>query len=90
MALPTPIKLTVATVCIALAIGCIAYINQPDSSSASQSTNDAYVQADFSAVGAKISGTITDVLIAENQPVHKGDLLVAIDDKDFVLVPRQR
>ena len=85
MALPTPIKLTVATVCIALAIGCIAYINQPDSSSASQSTNDAYVQPDFSAVGAKISGTITDVLIAENQPVHKGDLLVAIDDKDFVL-----
>jgi membrane fusion protein (multidrug efflux system) len=85
MALPKPVKLTIAVVCLAVSIGCIAYVNQPESNGGSQTTDDAYINADFSAVGAKIPGTISQVLVEENQPVKKGDLLVTIDDKDFAV-----
>jgi membrane fusion protein (multidrug efflux system) len=50
---------------------------------ASQTTDDAYVQADFSTVAPKISGLIDHVLVEDNQQVRKGQLLAMIDDRDF-------
>lgn len=46
-------------------------------------TENAYVQADKVAVSAEISGPISDVLVAENAPVEKGDILFRIDDEPF-------
>jgi membrane fusion protein, multidrug efflux system len=47
------------------------------------STDDAYVGALTSIIAAKATGHITEVPVVQNQIVHKGDLLVAIDDGDY-------
>ncbi|WP_265734339.1 HlyD family secretion protein [Acinetobacter baumannii] len=66
-------------------MGCVIYINTPESSATSQSTEDAYVQADFTFVTPQISGTIHRVLVEENQQVKAGDLLATINDEDFIV-----
>jgi membrane fusion protein (multidrug efflux system) len=48
-----------------------------------QSTDDAFVQADISAVSPKIQGYVRDVRVVENQEVKAGDVLVVIDDREF-------
>lgn len=48
-----------------------------------QSTDDAYVTADFTLVAPKVSGLIAEVAVDDNQQVHAGDLLARIDDRDF-------
>jgi membrane fusion protein, multidrug efflux system len=47
------------------------------------STDDAYVGALTSIIAAKATGHITAVPVVQNQVVHKGDLLVSIDDGDY-------
>jgi membrane fusion protein (multidrug efflux system) len=47
------------------------------------STDDAYVKADSSAVAPKISGYLTEVLVADNQTVRAGDVLAVVDDRDY-------
>jgi membrane fusion protein (multidrug efflux system) len=48
-----------------------------------ESTDDAYVKADFTIVAPKISGYIGQVLVEDNQPVKAGDAVAKIDDRDF-------
>ena len=48
-----------------------------------ESTDDAYVQADYTTVAPKISGYITEVLVEDNQPVKAGQVLARIDERDF-------
>ena len=47
------------------------------------STDDAYVGALTSVIAAKATGHITAVPVVQNQIVHKGDLIVSIDDGDY-------
>jgi len=47
------------------------------------STDDAYVQADNSAIAPKISGYISTVLVGDNETVKAGQVLARIDDRDF-------
>jgi membrane fusion protein, multidrug efflux system len=47
------------------------------------STDDAYVGALTSIIAAKATGHVTEVPVVQNQIVHKGDLLVSIDDGDY-------
>ena len=49
------------------------------------STDDAYVRADTSTIAAKASGLVTSVAVTDNQQVKAGDLLVQIDDGDYLL-----
>ncbi|MDQ7981246.1 HlyD family secretion protein [Paraburkholderia sp. SARCC-3016] len=51
--------------------------------SSTESTNDAYVTADFTLVAPRIAGEISEVLVEDNQRVKAGQLLVRIDDRDF-------
>lgn len=46
-------------------------------------TDNAYVQQDKVSVAAEINGTIAEVLVAENQPVKKGELLFRIDPRPY-------
>ncbi|MFM5916522.1 MAG: HlyD family efflux transporter periplasmic adaptor subunit [Novosphingobium sp.] len=46
------------------------------------STDNAYVGADSAQVTAQVPGTVTDVRAAGTQMVHKGDILVVLDDAD--------
>src|SRR5258708_25490422 len=48
-----------------------------------QSTDDAYVQADFTTVAPKVSGYIAEVLVEDNDNVEAGRALARIDDRDF-------
>ena len=47
------------------------------------STDDAYVGAATSIIAAKAVGHLTAVPVVDNQVVHQGDLLAAIDDGDY-------
>lgn len=48
-----------------------------------QSTNDAFVSADYTLVAPKVSGFIDEVLVQDNQRVRAGEVLVRIDDRDY-------
>lgn len=48
-----------------------------------QETDDAYVGGDVTIVGSKVAGYIEKVLVSDNQAVHKGDLLIQIDARDY-------
>lgn len=46
------------------------------------STDNAQVDGHIVPVASKIYGTVAEVLVKDNQMVHKGDVLVRIDDRD--------
>jgi membrane fusion protein, multidrug efflux system len=48
-------------------------------------TDDAYVRSDFIATAPQVTGHITSVAVADNQVVHRGDLLLQIDPEPFRL-----
>ena len=48
-----------------------------------ESTNDAYVKADYTTIAPKVSGYIATVAVEDNQPVKAGQVLARIDDRDF-------
>ncbi|PYC24905.1 HlyD family secretion protein [Pseudomonas mosselii] len=48
-----------------------------------QSTNDAYVTADYTVVAPKVAGFIKEVLVEDNQQVKAGQLLATIDPRDY-------
>ncbi|OUL90760.1 HlyD family secretion protein [Paraburkholderia hospita] len=51
--------------------------------SKTESTNDAYVTADFTLVAPRVAGQISEVMVEDNQQVKAGQLMVRIDDRDF-------
>jgi membrane fusion protein (multidrug efflux system) len=48
-----------------------------------ETTDDAYVKADSTIIAPKVSGYISEVLVADNEKVKAGQLLARIDDRDF-------
>jgi membrane fusion protein (multidrug efflux system) len=48
-----------------------------------QVTNDAYVRGDLTPLSTKVPGLVREVKVNDYQQVHKGDLLVQLDDDDF-------
>lgn len=85
MALPKKAKITIAVMLLTVAVGGVFYLNRHESSASTQTTDDAYVQADSTTVAPQVSGTVDRVLIEDNQAVKAGDLLVTIDERDFVV-----
>jgi len=47
-----------------------------------QVTNDAYVRGDLTPLSTKVSGIVREVKVNDYQAVHKGDVLVQLDDDD--------
>jgi membrane fusion protein (multidrug efflux system) len=48
-----------------------------------ESTDNAYVKANFTIVAPKVSGYITEVLVEDNQSVKAGQPVARIDPRDF-------
>ncbi|MBB2830819.1 UNVERIFIED_ORG: membrane fusion protein (multidrug efflux system) [Rhizobium esperanzae] len=48
-----------------------------------ESTDDAYVKADYTTVAPKVAGYIKQVLVNDNDVVKSGQVLARIDDRDF-------
>jgi membrane fusion protein (multidrug efflux system) len=45
-------------------------------------TDDAYLRVRYTTVAPRISGRLTQILVADNQQVRRGQLLALIDDRD--------
>lgn len=59
--------------------------NRSESSADMQSTDDAYVQADFTVVAPRVSGVIDRLVVQDNQEVQAGAPLANIDDRDLLI-----
>jgi len=49
-----------------------------------ESTDDAYVGGDVTVIAPKVAGFISKLAVVDNQRVHVGDLLVKLDDRDYL------
>jgi membrane fusion protein (multidrug efflux system) len=49
-----------------------------------ESTNDAYVGGDVTAIAPHVAGFVSEIAIGDNQYVRQGQLLMRLDDRDFV------
>jgi membrane fusion protein, multidrug efflux system len=49
-----------------------------------ESTDDAYVGGDITVIAPKVSGFISRVAVTDNQQVRAGDILVELDNRDYV------
>ncbi|MFM0337042.1 HlyD family secretion protein [Paraburkholderia fungorum] len=77
---PKTIRIAACVVILGLVIwACTRLI----ADSNSETTNDAYVTADFTLVAPRVAGQLSEVLVEDNQQVKTGQLLVRIDDRDF-------
>ena len=47
-----------------------------------ESTDNAYVQAETVSVTPQIEGYVAEILVADNQPVQAGQILVRLDPAD--------
>ncbi|MDR6116527.1 HlyD family secretion protein [Sphingomonas sp. SORGH_AS_0789] len=73
-------KIIVAGIALTLAVGGSVWIATPASS---ESTDDAYVQADTSTVAPRVRGLVAQVYVRDNQRVRAGQPLVRIDAEEF-------
>ena len=48
-----------------------------------ESTDDAYVGGNVTAISPHVAGFVAEVLVADNQYVHARQLLIRLDDRDF-------
>lgn len=48
-----------------------------------QTTDNAYVEADIGVIAPKVQGYVREVRVTDNQPVKDGDILAVIDDADY-------
>lgn len=46
-------------------------------------TDDAYIQANIGQIAPRVTGTVTRILVDDNDHVHKGELLFTLDPADF-------
>lgn len=81
---PKKIILTAAAICItaATAIGGWHLYN---GFSTHESTDDAYVDGHMTQISSRVSGTVSQVLISDNQLVKQGQILAALDPRDYDL-----
>ncbi|MBL7743437.1 MAG: HlyD family secretion protein [Chitinophagaceae bacterium] len=54
-----------------------------------EDTDDAQVSADISPVIPRVAGYVMDVAVADNQRVKKGDTLMILDNRDYVIKVEQ-
>jgi membrane fusion protein, multidrug efflux system len=71
-----------------LAVGALVLIttrwNAWESNARRQTTDDAYLTADLTPVAAKVSGYVTSMPVQDFERVHAGQLLVQIDQRDYI------
>lgn len=85
MSLPKTAKISVAVLLAAVVAGSAYSYSYGEGHGPRQSTDDAYVTADYTLVAPKVAGNVAEVLVEDHQPVKKGQLLARIDDRDYVV-----
>ena len=54
-----------------------------------EQTDDAQVEQYISPINVKVTGYIRDIRFTEHQFVHKGDTLLVIDNREFLIALQQ-
>lgn len=57
--------------------------NSWEGGKAEQVTDDAYIRGDLTPLSTKVPGIVRSVPVSDYQQVHKGDLLVELEDNDY-------
>ncbi len=78
-----PIKLFLAGFGVASVVAIVFGYRYWQYSSTHQSSDNAIVMGHIHQVSSKIAGTVTEVLVSDNQEVTSGQILVKLDRKDF-------
>src|ERR1700686_2572507 len=72
---------------VALALAVLITItrnwNAWEGSKVEQVTDDAYIRGDLTPLSTKVAGIVRTVHVADFQRVHKGDLIVELQDDDY-------
>lgn len=76
-------RISAVVIVVVVLAGAFFILNRPETGATRQSTDDAYVQADFTVVAPQLAGVISHMAVEENQPVSAGEPLVNIDDRDM-------
>jgi membrane fusion protein (multidrug efflux system) len=66
-----------------LLAGCGWGVTKLVSKPSAETTNDAYVSADYTLLAPRVAGQIVEVRVDDNQVVKAGQLLARIDDRDY-------
>ena len=72
--------LTMGAIALLIAVAGAVWLTLPRTV---ESTDNAYLRADSTAVAPRVGGQVTAVLVKDNQPVRVGDPLVRIDPQDY-------
>jgi membrane fusion protein (multidrug efflux system) len=70
-------------VAMAIVAGAIWFANFIHHALVFEETDDAYIDGHIHQVSSRVAGSVTDVLVDENQPVKAGQVLVRIDPLEF-------
>jgi len=73
----------VLLVAIAIIVTATRNWNSWEGGRVEQVTDDAYVRGDLTPLSTKVAGIVQSVLVSDYQQVHKGDLLVELEDRDY-------
>src|SRR6202158_6581168 len=57
--------------------------NTWEGSASEQVTNDSLVRGDLTPLSTKVPGLVREVKVADYQQVHKGDVLLRLEDEDY-------
>ena len=75
-----PRGLIVLALALSVGAGGYAYIH---AAKASATTDNAYVKTDVTIVAPRVRGHVAQVLVADNQPVRAGQVLVRLDAREY-------
>jgi len=75
--------LIVLLLAIAIVVTITRNWNSWEGAHVEQVTNDAYVRGDVTPLSTKVSGLVREVKVNDYQRVHRGDVLVQLDDDDY-------
>ena len=81
-------KIAVTTAAVLILAG-IALIISMYIGSDTEKTDDAQIEQYISPVNIKVPGYIREIRFTEHQYVHKGDTLLIIDDREYIIALRQ-
>jgi membrane fusion protein, multidrug efflux system len=75
--------LVVVLLALAVLITVTRNWNSWEGAKAQQVTDDAYVRGDLTPLSTKVAGIVRALHVSDYQQVHKGDLLVELEDDDY-------
>src|SRR5690606_23233383 len=78
-------RILVGAIVAGALLGALLAFDRPESFAATQTTDDAYVQADFTVIAPQVAGVISQVAVEDNQAVAAGAALVSIDDRKLTI-----